>query len=88
MNVRLRFAPRDIRNVEVREPKCPSYACFYASRHVIRSPAGASGCSSRSTQQWECGTRERHGCPPAPVMAVPIVWQKRGAVWHNVGAMP
>ena len=81
--IRLRFGPRDIRRVDVRAPTCPQLLCFYPSRHTTQSAAGASGCSSRSTQNWECGTRERQDCPPADHRRFSRNYSKHGGIWEE-----
>ena len=83
--IKFRFGPRDIKRVDVREPKCPTYGCFYPSRHTSYSAAGYSGCSSRTTDEWECGTRERQGCPPpdAKCYAQASDYKKRGGAWEG-----
>ena len=79
--IRLRFGMRDIRIVSVRDPHCPTLRCFFADRHTIRSPAGASGCSSRTTDEWECGTRDRQGCPSQTRADIPPRFRKARGVW-------
>jgi hypothetical protein len=92
MMIRLRQGPRDIRPVDVRASECPGLACFQMGRHTIRSAAGYSGCSSRSTDEWECATRERAGCPPedspARRVRVPAVYRRSRGVWAALAETP
>ena len=82
MKIRVRYAPGDLRNVDVRDGRCPRLACFYPSRHTIRSPAGMSGCSSRTTDEWECGTRDRQGCPAQIRERMGSIYVKRAGAWE------
>lgn len=82
-SIRLRFGPRDVRTIDVRDPECPARECFWPSRHLVRSPgAGASG-GSRTTDEWECGRREQCGCPPFPRVATAPAYQRVGGVWQE-----
>jgi len=76
----------DIRSVNVRAADCPALACFVPGRHTIRSAAGASGSSSRTTDDWECSTRDRHGCPARrkPADDADGRYRKIGGAWEWV----
>lgn len=63
---------------------CPTFACFWLSRHVVRSPAGASGVGSRSTDEWECGRRDQRGCPEVPTPSDPPAYRQRGGAWEAI----
>jgi len=82
--VRVRTAPGVIRRVDVCCATCPTFGCFWIARHVVRSPAGASGASSRSTDQYECGRREQRGCPESPVPSNPPGYRRGDGVWRPI----
>jgi len=84
MNIRVRLAPGRIVAVDVRDGRCPHLACFWAARHTVRSAAGASGCSSRTTDDYECGTREQRGCPAQVRQADPPRYKLRASAWEAV----
>lgn len=90
MILRFRFAPRDLRPVDARDGRCPLRRCFQLHRHTIRSAAGASGCSSRTTEEWECATRDRRGCPPEGSAALepadPQRFRRRRGAWEEAPA--
>ena len=79
--VRVRFGPGDIKSVDVRDGKCPGLACFWPTRHTVHAAAGASGCSSRVLNTWECGRREQHGCPP--VVREVRLYRRVHGVWEE-----
>ena len=83
--IRVRFGPRDIRTVDVADERCPQRSCFWATRHTIRSNAGFSGCSSRTTNYWTCGRREQGGCPQDKDQHFenPPRYQKRNGIWRE-----
>jgi len=87
MRVKCRWPERAIVDVGVRAAECPTLGCFYVSEHFTRSAAGASGCSSRASGFFECGTRDRGGCPAdfeRQADDPPPKWWKRRGVWEPV----
>ncbi|MGH8326884.1 MAG: hypothetical protein ACRET2_08995 [Steroidobacteraceae bacterium] len=81
--IRVRFGPRDIKKVAVKCPQCPTYGCFWPGRVYIRSPgAGASGCSSQTTDRWSCGRRDQSGCPDE--VKVTNGYRKKNGAWERV----
>ena len=83
-----RYAPGIIKRVDVRAAECPTLACFIPSRHTTRSATGASGCSSRTTEDWECLTRDQRGCPATtrPGETNEGRYHRRGGAWEWVPA--
>lgn len=79
--VRIRLEPRKILDVDVRDNRCPSLTCFWLSRHIVRSAAGYSGASSRTTDEWECGYRDQRGCPREAVVKQPPAYRRQRGVW-------
>lgn len=84
MMIRLRYGG-ETRTVDVRDRDCPRRWCFFPHTHTIRSVCGASGCSSRSTDWWECGRRDANGCPEDDHIAEEPRYVRRGALWREVG---
>jgi hypothetical protein len=84
--IRLRFGPRDVQDVSVRAPECPNLRCFWATQQMVRSPAGMSGASSRTTDYWVCGYRDQRGCPPEGqrTPAEPPRYRKRRGAWERI----
>ena len=88
MTVRMRLQPgaRPIA-VGVADARCPLRECFWPREHWIRSAAGASGCSSRASGNYECGTRDARGCPAASGSIEPMDlpgWRRVRGVWERV----
>lgn len=85
--IRERIGPRQYRFVYVAYPDCPLRPCFWVREHMIRSDAGYSGCSSRSSGQYVCGMNDMRGCPkPLPPPASPgeARWQRgRAGAWEE-----
>jgi hypothetical protein len=82
--IRLRVGPKMVVNVDVRASECPTLDCFWATTHTIRSAAGASGASSRSTDWWECGHREQRGCPEPPrTRRDPPAFRRQRGAWEE-----
>ena len=66
---------------------CPLRVCFYVVEHMIRSPgADMSGCSSKSSGFYECGTRDGRGCPPEDDREVSQVpeWIRKKGIWERL----
>ncbi len=88
MLIRVRRAPGEKPiEVGVCNYDCPLRRCFYVVEHMIRSPgAGYSGCSSRSSGWYECGTRDGRGCPPEAnrELCEPPGWRQHRGVWAEV----
>lgn len=82
MTIKLRRGAR-VARVDVRDRHCPTLACFWATRHTIRSSVGASGVGSRTTEEWECGRREQRGCPAHPIVPDPAYYRRRGEIWEE-----
>ena len=82
MNIRVRLAPGRIVAVDVRDGRCPGLACFWPARHTVRASAGASGCSARTTEEYECGTRDQRGCPQQVRPADPRAYRLRASAWE------
>ena len=83
-SVRVRVGPRKVLNVDVRDGACPLRACFWITEHITRSAAGMSGCSSRHSGVWECGTRDQRGCPPDPEKREIATWRRKGGAWEEI----
>lgn len=84
MRIRYRTARGIIRRIDVRYEHCPTLRCFAPGSHIIRSAAGMSGCSSRSTEELECATRERGCCPSEPLAADRPCYRRRRGVWEQI----
>lgn len=84
-NVRVRMGPRDIRSVYTAYPDCPLKRCFWVAEHMVRSSCGTSGCSSRSSGTFICGSNDQRGCPiPIPDPEEKPRWKRRNGVWELV----
>lgn len=82
--IRWRYDRGVIKKVDVRDAHCPTLACFVPARHTTRSSAGASGCNSRTTEEWECLTRDQRGCPATTRQpdATEGRYRKRDGAWE------
>ncbi len=85
--IKVRIAPREVLKVWVLDGRCPQRPCFWWREHYVSSPgAGASGCSSRASGMYICGTNDQRGCPstlpdPDPKRAE---YRRAGSVWFRV----
>ncbi len=85
MKVRVQLTtPDDVKAVDVRAEECPALDCFCATRQIIRSAAGMSGASSRTTNEWVCGRREQTGCPPEERRVPNVKRRRTRGVWREI----
>lgn len=49
--------------VRVLEKECRHKKCFVVGRYTHHSPAGLSGCSHWTDENYSCLTRDNKGCP-------------------------